>query len=334
MPISVNGDVHYKLGLLALEAFEISSEENHFKGSLVMNGKNRSLRNFIQDGSLQLNIEEGSISLKDFTKNTPYLNRSSSFDFSFSAMGPLNALAVEKLNFKNNDINFSGNLVTKHLFDDEPLQFSMIIQKVKLETASLVNNIPSLSEKQTKYFKLLNQIELSGKISSDVEHLNLDLFSSNVWGEFLLKGILGKGFFKSKKKDRSLDLDLSFNSIFLGQFSEQYADYTLDSELNLKGVFPFEGPMSINWRAENTSIVSNKITLDKIDFEGRFENKQLRNTFSINSTPVSLKSDILFDYGPPKPSYTVVANVTELNLNSLGLKDLYQLRSQHFHLWF
>ena len=94
MPISVNGDVHYKLGLLALEAFEISSEENHFKGSIVMNGKNRSLRNFIQDGSLQLNIEEGSISLKDFTKNTPYLNRSSSFDFSFSAMGPLNALAV------------------------------------------------------------------------------------------------------------------------------------------------------------------------------------------------------------------------------------------------
>ena len=126
-------------------------------------------------------------------------------------MGHLNALAVEKLNFKNNDINFSGNLVTKHLFDDEPLQFSMIIQKVKLETASLVNNIPSLSEKQTKYFKLLNQIELSGKISSDVEHLNLDLFSSNVWGEFLLKGILGKGFFTSKKKDRSLDLDLSFN---------------------------------------------------------------------------------------------------------------------------
>lgn len=320
MPISVNGNVHYKPGLLALESFEISSEENHFKGSLVMNGKNKSLRNFIQEGSLQLNIEEGSLSLKDFTKNTPYLNRSSSFDFSFSAMGPLNALTVEKLNFKNDDINFSGNLVTKHLLDDEPLHFSMDIQKVKLETASLVNNIPSLSEKQTKYFKLLNQIELSGKISSDVEHLNLDLFSSNVWGGFLLKGILGKGFLTSKKKDRSLDLDLSINSIFLGQFSEQYADYTLDSELNLKGVFPVEGPMSINWKAENTSIVSNKITLDKIDFEGRFENKQLRNTFSINSTPVSLKSDILFDYGPPKPSYTVVANVTELNLNSLGLK--------------
>jgi hypothetical protein len=75
-------------GLLALESFEISSEENHFKGSLVMNGKNKSLRNFIQEGSLQLNIEEGSLSLKDFTKNTPYLNRSSSFDFSFSAMGP------------------------------------------------------------------------------------------------------------------------------------------------------------------------------------------------------------------------------------------------------
>ena len=78
MPISVNGDVHYKLGLLALEAFEISSEENHFKGSLVMNGKNKSLRNFIQEGSLQLNIEEGSLSLKDFTKNTPYLNTTGS----------------------------------------------------------------------------------------------------------------------------------------------------------------------------------------------------------------------------------------------------------------
>ncbi|MDB2341113.1 hypothetical protein N9V60_06560, partial [Flavobacteriaceae bacterium] len=157
MPISVNGNVQYKPGLLAVEAFEISSEENHFKGSLVMNGKNKSLRNFIQEGSLQLNIEEGSLSFKDFTKNTPYLNRSSSFDFSFSAMGPLNALTVEKLNFKNDDINFSGNLVTKHLLDDEPLHFSMDIQKVKLETASLVKNIPSLSEKQTKYFKLLNQ---------------------------------------------------------------------------------------------------------------------------------------------------------------------------------
>ena len=124
---------------------------------------------------------------------------------------------------------------------------------MKLETASLVNIIPSISEKQTKYFKLLNQIELSGKISSDVEHLNLDLFSSNVWGGFLLKGVLGKGFIASKKKDRSLDLDLSFNSIFLGQFSEQYANYTLDSELNLKGIIPIEGPMSIYWKAENTS---------------------------------------------------------------------------------
>ena len=66
----------------------------------MMNGKNKSLGNFIQEGSLQLNIEEGSLSLKDFTKNTPYLNRSSSFDFSFSAMGPLNALTIEKLNFK------------------------------------------------------------------------------------------------------------------------------------------------------------------------------------------------------------------------------------------
>ena len=250
MPISVNGNVHYKPGLLALDAFEVNSEENYFKGSLVMNGKNRSLRNFIQEGSLQLNIEEGSLSFEDFTKNTPYLNRSSSFDFSFSAMGPLNALAVEKLNFKNDDINFSGNLVTKHLLDDEPFHFSMNIQKVKLETASLVNIIPSISEKQTKYFKLLNQIELSGKISSDVEHLNLDLFSSNVWGGFLLKGVLGKGFIASKKKDRSLDLDLSFNSIFLGQFSEQYANYTLDSELNLKGIIPIEGPMSIYWKAE------------------------------------------------------------------------------------
>ena len=129
MPISVNGNVHYKPGLLALDAFEVNSEENYFKGSLVMNGKNRSLRNFIQEGSLQLNIEEGSLSFEDFTKNTPYLNRSSSFDFSFSAMGPLNALAVEKLNFKNDDINFSGNLVTKHLLDDEPFHFSMNIQR-------------------------------------------------------------------------------------------------------------------------------------------------------------------------------------------------------------
>jgi len=320
LPISITGILHYEPGLLDINSLEMKSRSNHFKGKVALKGSNKSLKNFFPNGSVELEVSEGALFLGDFLNKAIYFQNSPAFDFSFSANGPLNALEFNNINIRNSEISFNGALGADHLFDEKPLAFSLGIEEVVLFSSFIVNNIPELKSKQKKYIELLEKLQLSGTVSSDSNHLDLDLISTNRWGNFSLIGAVGNGFFETQKKDRSFDLSMNLKNISLDRFVGQEYGMRLFSDLKINGTVPISDPINLNWKAINTRLNSTEIALDDINFEGRFQNDQLRNTLSIISKPIKLKSDILFDFGKEVPKYTLVANVKELDLNSLGLK--------------
>ena len=60
------------------------------------------------------------------------------------------------------------------------------------------------------------------------------------------------------------------------------------------------------------------MNLHGIKMQGRIEENQLRNTLSINSEALKLKSDALYNYNLKTPQTTVLANIERLDLNSIG----------------
>ena len=70
----------------------------------------------------------------------------------------------------------------------------------------------------------------------------------------------------------------------------------------------------------NSTFSAEKFTLQDISMEGRFEQKQLRNTLSINSESIKLKSDALYNFNLKIPETTLLANIEKWDLNNIGLE--------------
>lgn len=320
LPISLTGDLHYEPGFLKIDSLEMESRSNRFKGKVALKGVNKTLRNFFPSGSIELEVNDGALFLGDFLKDTPYFMNRPAFDISFSLNGPMNALEFSDIDISNSEFLFNGALGVEHFFDEKPLSFLADIEEVELFASFIAENIPSLKNKQKEYLKSLEKFQFSGTVSSSNNHLDLDLRSSNRWGYFSVFGAVGNGFFETQKEDRGLDLSINLKNISLDEFTNQNQGLRLFSELKLNGTVPISDPMDLKWKAINTHLSSTKILLDDINFEGRFKDNQLRNTLSIESKPIKLKSDILFDFTDELPKYTLVANIKAMDLNSLGLQ--------------
>ena len=318
LPFFLKGIISYEPGTLNIKDLEIESQSNKFKGSLTMQGKERTLKNFFRDGSIELEASEGLLFIEHFINKPFYFPKNKGIDFSFSAKGPINSIEFENIKFKNEDVKFNGSFGIKNMFDIERPVFFMDINSIEIFTAGFLSNISTLEANQKKYFDLLNKIEFSGSIFSDKDHFNLDLTSTNDWGEFSVFGSIGDGFLYSQTEKRSIDLLLNLKNISVNKFFENNSEFKLFSAFKLNGNIPLNNPITLNWKAINTRITSPNLEIDNISLEGLYEDKKLRNTLKINSRPLKLKSDILFDFGMKVPVYTVVANLTELDLNSLG----------------
>ncbi|MDA9124353.1 translocation/assembly module TamB [bacterium] len=320
LPVSLKGIMHYEPGILAIDSLELESDLNRFKGALTLTGKDNTLKNVFTSGSVKLVISEGSLHVGDFLEKPSYFKNTDTFAISLTAEGPLNELKFKNVKIANEAVSFDGSLDVQHLLDPEKPNFLLDIESMEILTASFAEHIPNLEKNNNRYLELLEKIQFSGSISSTTKGLKLALLSTNGWGDFSLSGGIGMGFLENQDKNRSFDLSVNLQDVSLGKFLTNESEYKLSSELYFKGNVPLSDPMSINWKATNTSLTSSKLALRNISFEGRFQDKILRNTLSINSLPVELKSDALFNFSEEVPLLTLVANISKLDLNSFGLK--------------
>tara|TARA_B110000285_G_scaffold235558_1_gene318063 strand:- start:4997 stop:9367 length:4371 start_codon:yes stop_codon:yes gene_type:complete len=318
-PFSFEGNVEYSPGILEFFNFDFINNKNRIKGSLYLKGKNNTFEEFNDNVKLILRINEGTIYFQDFLSNKAEFISTSPYEISLTASGSLNDLTLHNILLKNEGFSFSGGLDFKHLFDEHETDWSAIIDDLKLSSESF-EDLKMLSILQKQKIKALGEVQMKGTLHSEEDSFSMSLASANSWGDFSLVGALGKGFITAKALNRKVDLVFNIKKLLIDSFTGQKTQITLASKLLFSGDFPKSNLFVASWKGTNTIMSSGNHVWDNIKFEGLFRNNQLRNTLTINSDPIVLKSDVRFDYQNDIPEYTILANIFKFDLNTLGLQ--------------
>ena len=313
------GKVNYSPGILSLPFFDIVNDKTQVKGSLSLLGENNSFKDFNDNVKIALSIDNSILDANALFPNKIKNLNKKLYKISLTASGSLNNLLFKKVLLQNEILFFSGDLNFKHFFEEQETDWFAIIDDLKLSPKAF-EDIETLSNSKKQILKNLGLLKMRGEISSQGDSLNVALVSSNTWGDFSLEGILGKGLINSKVFNRKVDLALKINKLLLDSVTGQNTKITLVSSLLFTGDFQRNDSIIASWKGTNTKLSSSKEVWDNIEFEGLYSNKQLRNTFTIKSEPIVLKSDVRFDYKNDIPEYTILANVSKVDLNKFGIR--------------
>ena len=311
--------MNYSPGTLILPFFDIVNDKTHVKGSMSIKGKNNSFKNFNDNVKIALSIDNSTLDANALFPNKIKNLYKKPYKISLTASGSLNNLSFKKVLLQNEILFFSGDLNFKHFFEEQETDWFAIIDDLRLSSKAF-EDLETLSNSKKQILKNLGLLQMSGKLSSQGDSLSMVLFSSNTWGDFSLKGSLGKGLLSSKAFNRKVDLALKINKLLLDSVTGQNTKITLASSLLFTGDFQKNDSIIASWKGTKTKLSSTKEVWDNIEFEGLYSNKQLRNTFTIKSEPVVLKSDVRFDYQNNIPEYTILANVSKVDLNKFGIR--------------
>ena len=313
------GNVNYSPGTLILPFFDLVNDKTQVKGSLSLLGKNNSFQDFNDNVKIALSIDNSTLDVNALFPNKIKDVYEKPYEISLTASGSLNNLSFQKILLQNEMLFFSGDLNFLHFFEEQETDWSAIIHDLKLSPKSF-KDLETLSSVQKKIIKTMGMLQMSGELSSQGDSFKMALVSSNTWGDFSLAGVLGKGLISTKALNRKVDLALKINKLSLDSVTGQNTQITLASSLLFTGDFQRNNSIIASWKGTKTKLSSTKQVWDNIEFEGIYNNKQLRNTFTIKSEPVVLKSDVRFDYQNDTPEYTILANVSKVDLNKFGIR--------------
>ena len=318
-PFEFIGNANYSPGTLRLPFFDIVNDKTHIKGSLSLSGKNNSFKDFNDNVNIALTIDNSTLDANALFPNKIKDLHKKPYKISLTASGSLNNLSFKKVLLQNEILFFSGDLNFKHFFEEQETDWFAIIDDLRLSSKSF-EDLETLSNSKKQILKNIGLLQMSGELSSQGDSLNMALVSSNTWGDFSLEGVLGKGLISSKALNRKVDLALKINKLLLDSLTGKNTKITLASSLLFTGDFQRNDSISASWKGTKTKLSSTTEVWDNIEFEGLYSNKQLRNTFTIKSEPIVLKSDVRFDYQNDTPEYTILANVSKVDLNKFGIR--------------
>jgi hypothetical protein len=312
------GIVSYAPGKLKLTEWELQNDNNKIKGELILNGKNRSFKNFNKKGNFEIAIEEGHLDLKNLFPTILFLKKTKPIKLTLNANGSLQKINLDFLQFTNNDIDFRGSGQIQNATNLSEIQWNLVIDSLKTKTNYFFNN-EILDSIPKKFLSEIKNINLKGNISSSFESMSLDIHSKNKWGTFSAEGILGKGVFVKSFHNREFDIKSVISDLDLNLFLSKKSNIKANSNLEISGILSKNKSISVNWVVSELNLRSPKIEIKKITLEGTFKEQQFRNTLSANSKGIRFKSDLRFDFGNEIPKYTLAANIQELDLNLVGL---------------
>jgi hypothetical protein len=316
--VKTKGLVHYEPGTLKLEEWHLDSEQSFLIGSLELMGKNKTLKDFYNQGIISLKTTSSNFDFASLFQNSP-LQEFPAANSSFNAHGPLKKLNISELVLTNPFLDFKGSVTLKNILEKKNIEWEINTDSLKVNTIDLasLNVIPPQIKKQ---LQTINEIDFKGTVLGTQEQLMLNIHSDNTWGNLMISGTLGNGIFSSNAKNKNLSLIGDIRGFDLSKWVAKEMGLTTTANVELSGDFIDKESPNLFWKLKNGSLKNPKLMLDGIAIEGRVEERRLRNTFSINSKAVKLKSDILYDFSKAVPQLTLAANVNHWDLNFIGLQ--------------
>ena len=318
-PFKINALLKYKPGKLYLEDLKLVSDNNSLNGSLELLGVNRSLKNFKSTGIINMEVLESQWDINTLFPENKNLESIPAFDASFIIQGGFSALKFNKIKVSNIILDFKGDIITKNTSDSNRQNLEIITNSLSIKTQGL-QRLSFLSDKLKKQLNYISNINIEGISSISNDSIGFNFKSKNSWGNFSINGILGNGFIDKKKSDKIFSINSDFANLELSRWISNEFNFRLGGSILVKGDYSNKENPIFFWKVNNSTFSAEKFTLQDISMEGRFEQKQLRNTLSINSESIKLKSDALYNFNLKIPETTLLANIEKWDLNNIGLE--------------
>jgi len=318
-PFKINTLLKYEPGKLYLEDLKLVSENNSLNGSLELLGVNRSLKNFKSKGIINMEVLESQWDINTLFPENKNLESIPAFDASFIIQGGFSTLKFNKIKLSNIFLDFKGNIITKNISDSNRKNLEIITNSLSIKTQGL-QRLSFLSDKLKKQINYISNINIEGVSTISNDSIGFNFKSKNSWGNFSINGILGNGFLDKKKSDKTFSINTDFANLELSRWISKEFNFRLGGSILVKGDYSNKENPIFFWKVNNTTFSAEKFTLQDISMEGRFEQKQLRNTLSINSESIKLKSDALYNFNLKIPETTLLANIEKWDLNNIGLE--------------
>ena len=311
--------VGYKPGLVKLDNMKLSSGKSILNGNLIVKGKNNSLSDFKSNATISMEILKSKLDLASFNfdNNNKYRDLPLT-DFTFNLNGTLESFIIDNLHLKNNFLDFDGKIIAKKIFNDFKKEFnlktdSLILDLRKLKTFSFLsknfrNQIPNISK-----------LRLNGNTSLNNNFVEFKINSKNDWGQINSFGNIELNKINKKNPIKYLKIASDIEEIDLSIFNSK-RNVFLYGKFNLEGKFFDKDKPEVYWDLENGIFYSKEFLINNINAKGRIEEQKLRNTLSINSKLLQLKSDLLYDFSKEIPTTTLLANINRWDINKLGFK--------------
>ncbi len=318
-PFKINALLKYKPGKLYLEDLKLVSDNNSLNGSLELLGVNRSLKNFKSTGIINMEVLESQWDINTLFPENTNLESIPAFDASFIIQGGFSALKFNEIKVSNIFLDFKGNIITKNISDSNRQNLEIITNSLSIKTQGL-QRLSFLSDKLKKQLNYISNINIEGISSISNDSIGFNFKSKNSWGNFSINGTLGNGFIDKKKSDKIFSINTDFDNLELSRWISKEFNFRLGGSILVKGDYSNKENPIFFWKVNNSTFSAEKFTLQDISMEGRFEQKQLRNTLSINSESIKLKSDALYNFNLKIPETTLLANIEKWDLNNIGLE--------------
>ncbi|MFL2598103.1 MAG: translocation/assembly module TamB domain-containing protein [Flavobacteriaceae bacterium] len=318
-PFKINALLKYKPGKLYLEDLKLVSENNSLNGSLELLGVNRSLKNFKSTGIIKMEVLESQWDINTLFPENINLESIPAFNASFIIQGGFSALKFNEIKVSNIFLDFKGNIITKNISDSNRQNIEIITNSLSIKTQGL-QRLSFLSDKLKKQLNYISNINIEGISSISNDSIGFNFKSKNSWGNFSINGILGNGFIDKKKSDKMFSINTDFANLELSRWISKAFNFRLGGSILVKGDYSNKENPIFFWKVNNSTFSAEKFTLQDISMEGRFEQKQLRNTLSINSESIKLKSDALYNFNLKIPETTLLANIEKWDFNNIGLE--------------
>ena len=316
--IKTNAAVVYSPGSLHLEEWSLSFDKSRINGALSLKGEGNSFRNFNDRGHFELNLERSLID-PSLLGNSPLLSADSSLiSAKLKAQGDLDAFEVQGIEIKHKEFDLQADLGMQNILNPKIATWQLEVLDAHLNTAYLFDE---LNEYQRfKPYFAGDTLQLQGVINTQNETIAFELNSENAWGKIVSKGTLGQGLIDKQFDNRALELTASLRSIQFLLPSLSQITMSMGANVQLRGDLATKENQNFSWEVQDLNFSAPKFSLDKINFEGNYRDKQLLNTLSASNELVKLKSDLRFDFSDSIPQYISATNISKWDINRLGLQ--------------
>lgn len=316
--IKTNAAVVYSPGSLLLEEWSLSFDKSRLNGALNLKGEGNSFRNFNDKGQFELNLESSLIDpsiLGDF----PLLSADSSLiSAKLIAQGDFDTFEIQGIEIKHKEFDLKGDLDMQNILNPKIATWQLEVLDAHLNKKYLFDELDELQ--RFKPYFAADTIQLQGVINTQNERIAFELNSENTWGKIVSKGTLGQGLIDKQFDNRALELTASLQSIQFFLPSLTRSTMSMGANVQLSGDLANKENKNFSWEVQDLNFSAPKLSLDKINFEGNYKDKQLLNTLSVSNKLVKLKSDLRFDFSDSIPQYISATNISKWDINRLGLQ--------------